>query len=115
MSTSDDRPIRQIHFYRGVIKWIDAVRDKYRDDPQFTDDHRRRLDYIAAVLCHGNCGGRHNTVLPLPVPWRCSDIERVIGVDEDDPPASGTEQAWRAARRHYDLTQSGRAVGGRTI
>lgn len=115
MSTRDDRPIQQVHFYRGVIRWIDRVRAKYRDDPKFTDDHRRRLDYLEAVLCHANCGGRKNETLEIVVPWRVSDIERFLGVDDDHPPASGSEAAWRSARRHFDLTQNGRAIGSRTI
>lgn len=114
MST-DDRPIRKIHYYRGIVAWIDRVREKYRDDPEFNADMERRLAYVEAVINHANVGGRHNVTMDLPVPWRLPDIERVLGVDDDHPPASGTEAAWRAARRHYDVSQSGRAVGGRTV
>lgn len=112
---NDDRPIRKVHYYKGVIRWIDVIRQKYRDDPAFNADMRRRLDYVEGVINHGNVAGRHNITIDLPVPWRLADIEKVLGVDDDHPPASGTEASWRAVRRHYDVTQSGRAVGGRTV
>jgi len=57
--------------------------------------------------------GRHNPTIDLPVPFTLSDLEAVIGRPDDVEP--GSDAAWRAIRRKYDSSMSGRvASAGRS-
>lgn len=106
--TLDRRRVEDVH-YHDILKWIDGVRGRHRDNPDFTAEMKSRLAYIEAVVSHGNCGGRSNPTMTLPVPFKVSDIEAVIGASDD--PVPGSDAAWRGVRRHFDVTQSGRSAG----
>jgi len=107
----DRRPVKPHRFWQDVIVVQDAkIAAMERAGRVITDDVRARIKYVADVLLHGNCSGRYNPTIDLPVPFSLLDIEAIIGPPDDTTP--GSDVAWRRVRKHFDAGQGGAGRSG---
>jgi hypothetical protein len=105
----DTRPIQPQRWWEDVIALQDSLiaRMEAAGTP-LPDAVTARMRYVESVLIFGNMSGRHNATIDLPVPFTLADIEEVLGRPDETEP--GSDAAWRAIRRKYDSSMSGRVA-----
>ncbi len=107
----DERPRAAVPYY-DAVRELDARiaeverRAHGRTIPTDVAEQISLARYAGDVLLHGNASGRHNPTISLPQPWWTRDVIAVIGKPDNAEP--GSDAAWRAVRRHYDMAQGGR-------
>jgi len=94
---------------REIYRYLDA--DRRRETPKLTPVQTARAWHVLDVLQWSESGGRSNRFIELPEGWKIGDIERVLGIGDDD--TASTNAAWRRVTRQYEQQTS--AAGGRTI
>jgi len=110
----DIRPIEPQRFWEDVIEPQDKIIAQMEAaGTPLPEPVIARMRYVEGVLIFGNMAGRHNPTIDLPVPFTLADVEEVLGRPDDTEP--GSAAAWRAIRRKYDASMSGRvAAAGRS-
>lgn len=109
----DRRPLQAVPYWDVVVEQDRRVERMKRDGIAISEDAMLRMRYVEAVLLYGNCSGRSNPTINLPVPFTLADILSVIGQPDDAEP--GSDASWRAMRKKYDATHGGRLMAeGRT-
>jgi len=110
----DTRPIEPQRFWEDVIEPQDRLIARMEGaGTPLPEAVIARMKYVEGVLIYGNMAGRSNPTIDLPVPFTLADVEAVIGRPEHVEP--GSDAAWRAIRRKYDASMSGRvAAAGRS-